>query len=131
MQSVEIVHVNNAEAMQLRSNYPAQNSKRLFMIVQDNYCDCGLFLLTYVDFFTYGLPAAVRFSGKKQVDLTELEGFSTYPLFCQQQWFFPGNASALRGHIRNVLLQLFMEQVLHKQTPNSHLHIEESRGEAI
>jgi hypothetical protein len=27
-----------------------------------------------VDFFTYGLPAAVRFTGKKQIDFTELEG---------------------------------------------------------
>jgi hypothetical protein len=38
-------------------------------------------------------------------------GLSTYPLFCQQQWFYPGNASALRGHIRAVLLRLFVEQV--------------------
>jgi hypothetical protein len=42
--------------------------------MQDNHCDCGLFLLTYVDFFTHGLPAAIRFSAKKQIDFTELEG---------------------------------------------------------
>jgi hypothetical protein len=38
-------------------------------------------------------------------------GLSDYPLFCQKEWFFPGNASLLRGHIRHILLQLFSEQV--------------------
>ncbi len=27
--------------------------------LQDNSCDCGLFLLTYMDFFTHSLPAAI------------------------------------------------------------------------
>ncbi len=45
---------------------------------QDNYCDCGLFLLTYVEFFTYGLPATFHFnlSPKRAWDVEELMGAS-------------------------------------------------------
>ena len=38
-------------------------------------------------------------------------GLSDYPLFLHQKWFFPGNASKLRRHIRNLLLELFVEQL--------------------
>lgn len=43
---------------------------------QDNYCDCGLFLLTYVEFFTYGLPDSFQFnlSPKRAWDVEELMG---------------------------------------------------------
>ena len=37
-------------------------------------------------------------------------GLSTYPLFMQRQWFQPEIAGALRGHIRNLILELFIRQ---------------------
>lgn len=44
-------------------------------------------------------------------------GLSEYPLFLQPHWFQPANASALRGHIRAQLLDLFRQQVpLHPHT---------------
>jgi hypothetical protein len=27
---------------------------------QDNHCDCGLFLLTYIEYFTYGAPDTIE-----------------------------------------------------------------------
>ena len=33
---------------------------------QDNSCDCGLFLLTYLDFFTHSLPADISKSNLDQ-----------------------------------------------------------------
>ena len=37
-------------------------------------------------------------------------GLSSYPLFMQRQWFQPEVAGALRGHIRNLILELFVSQ---------------------
>ena len=37
-------------------------------------------------------------------------GLSGYPLFMQRQWFQPEVAGALRGHIRNLILELFISQ---------------------
>ena len=48
--------------------------KRLTLPVQDNFCDCGLFLLTYADYFTHSLPAAVRTKSRKTLEPPELEG---------------------------------------------------------
>ncbi|KAK9906862.1 hypothetical protein WJX75_009356 [Coccomyxa subellipsoidea] len=88
-------------------------AKKVKLPMQDNYCDCGLFLLTYVDFFTYSLPKALRLTIqlRRGLDVDELTGLSDYPLFLHQKWFFPGNASKLRRHIRNLLLELFVEQL--------------------
>lgn len=41
---------------------------------QDNHCDCGLFVLAYVDFFVAGLPPRVRLGRRDKVDPAELEG---------------------------------------------------------
>ncbi len=48
--------------------------KRLALPLQDNYCDCGLFLLTYTDYFTHSLPAAIRTKNKKTLEPPDLEG---------------------------------------------------------
>lgn len=44
-------------------------------------------------------------------------GLSSYPLFMQEHWFQPGNASALRAHIKTILLELFIQQVRHPASP--------------
>ncbi len=45
-------------------------------------------------------------------------GLSDYPLFLHHKWFYPGNASKLREHIRYLLLKLFVEQVPEVQLQN-------------
>lgn len=42
---------------------------------QDNYCDCGLFTLTYIHFFTYGAPEAFKFG----MDLQRMGGGTPPP----------------------------------------------------
>lgn len=44
--------------------------------MQDNHCDCGLFLLTYLDFFTNGLPDNLRLTirGNRALDPSEVLG---------------------------------------------------------
>ena len=37
-------------------------------------------------------------------------GLSSYPLFMQRQWFQPEIAGALRGHIKTLILELFISQ---------------------
>ncbi len=48
--------------------------KRLALPLQDNFCDCGLFLLTYTDYFTHSLPPAIRTKNRKSLEPNELEG---------------------------------------------------------
>ncbi|KAL0038051.1 hypothetical protein WJX79_000333 [Trebouxia sp. C0005] len=79
---------------------------------QDNYCDCGLFVLAYLDFWTHAPP--------DQVELCERgawKGDTPYPAFLSKHWFQHENASALRFHIRNEILKLFMVQ---KRLPDDH-----------
>lgn len=45
-------------------------------------------------------------------------GLSSYPLFMQEHWFQPGNASALRAHIKTIILELFIQQVRHPTSPS-------------
>lgn len=37
----------------------ARLEKPWFLPKQDNYCDCGLFLLAYMQFFVYSLPKEI------------------------------------------------------------------------
>ncbi|KAL0035371.1 hypothetical protein WJX77_003485 [Trebouxia sp. C0004] len=79
---------------------------------QDNYWDCGLFVLAYLDFWTHAPP--------DQVELCERgawKGETPYPAFLSKHWFQHENASALRGHIRNEILKLFRVQ---KRLPDNH-----------
>ena len=41
---------------------------------QDNYCDCGLFLLAFIDYFTAGMPRSLRLAKRAKVDQHDLEG---------------------------------------------------------
>ncbi|CAL8462561.1 g2094 [Coccomyxa elongata] len=100
-------------------------AKKVKLPLQDNHCDCGLFLLTYLDFFTYGLPDNLRLTirSNRALDPSEVLELSGYPLFLHHKWFYPGNASKLRRHLRWLLLQLFVEQVPEEQR--------ESLGDAL
>jgi hypothetical protein len=57
-------------------------AKKVKLPMQDNYCDCGLFLLTYVDFFTYSLPKALRLTIqlRRGLDVDELTGAQSLPV---------------------------------------------------
>ncbi len=57
-------------------------AKKVKLPMQDNYCDCGLFLLTYVDFFTHGLPASLRLTIHQRRPLDAGELASASPLSC-------------------------------------------------
>lgn len=48
--------------------------KRVPLPLQDNHCDCGLFLLTYAEYFTHSLPFALRTKCRQKLDPPELEG---------------------------------------------------------
>ena len=52
-------------------------AKKLQLPQQDNFCDCGLFLLTYAEFFTHSLPAHIRTKSRQRLDPAELEGVWT------------------------------------------------------
>ncbi len=56
-------------------------AKKVKLPMQDNHCDCGLFLLTYLDFFTYALPNnfCLTIHPKRALDPSEMLGalFST------------------------------------------------------
>ncbi|KAL3148578.1 hypothetical protein ABBQ38_014010 [Trebouxia sp. C0009 RCD-2024] len=72
---------------------------------QEDYCNCGLFVLAYMDFWTHAPP--------DQVELCERgawKGEVPYPAFLSRHWFQHQNASALRKHIRNLILQLFIDE---------------------
>lgn len=49
-------------------------AKKLQLPQQDNFCDCGLFLLTYAEFFTHSLPDHIRTKSRQRLDPAELEG---------------------------------------------------------
>ena len=49
-------------------------AKKLQLPQQDNFCDCGLFLLTYAEFFTHSLPGHIRTKSRQRHHPAELEG---------------------------------------------------------
>ena len=52
-------------------------AKKLQLPLQDNFCDCGLFLLTYAEFFAHSLPDYIRTRSRQRLDPAELEGVWT------------------------------------------------------
>ena len=66
--------VAHPEAPQRSLNVTA---KKLQLPLQDNFCDCGLFLLTYAEFFTHSLPDHIRTKSRQRLDPAELEGVWT------------------------------------------------------
>ncbi|XP_024396576.1 probable ubiquitin-like-specific protease 2A isoform X2 [Physcomitrium patens] len=69
---------------------------------QINHCDCGIYLLHYVELFLKEAP--------KHFNLASFEGF---PYFLTRTWFKSSEVSAKRSAIRNLLMQL------HEGSPSS------------
>lgn len=104
---------------------------------QDNYCDCGLFVLTNMEFFIRRLPETINVAAitalkekydKDNIDLHEKSSsisgsgsgngsgsgrdteYGTFPGMLTSYWYLPQNASNLRWRVRYAILQLLGEQ---------------------
>ena len=86
---------------------------------QSNHCDCGLFLLAYLEYFCHAPPtgglepwllgtsAAAR--AKRRAEYTGPR-MSPFLGFLSADWFDASNASLLRGHLRALLQREMAEQ---------------------
>ncbi|KAK9814889.1 hypothetical protein WJX73_001421 [Symbiochloris irregularis] len=97
------------------SDKTVQAHKVMPLPQQDNYCDCGLFLLTYAEFFLSHAPPTISIKS-----LSALRDRPDSPLFLSRDWFPPSNASALRGHLRYIILGMFREQAPSQTGPVDH-----------
>ncbi|CAD7695275.1 unnamed protein product [Ostreobium quekettii] len=71
---------------------------------QINSYDCGLFMLTYLEFFSFGAPNIVD---HRKLGLLGDGGF---PGFLQEGWFKRRNASLLRSELQNFVHTLLAQQ---------------------
>jgi len=90
---------------------------------QDHYCDCGLFVCAFVDFFAEAMPPALNLSALEELgkefdrdgrDLWEPSSmefeepkskkYQYYPGFLTQCWFPAANASRLRWEMSRMVL---------------------------
>ena len=89
---------------------------------QDNYHDCGLYTLTYMEFFAYRTPAHVHLlygpRGKKDtgVEIWSPNDDQTFPNFLQRKWFKSENGSRLRRSL--------MYQLLSRMCENQTAHVD-------
>lgn len=93
-------------------------AKKVKLPMQDNHCDCGLFLLTYLDFFTHGLPDNLRLTirSNRALDPSEILGALFNPIsFPRLQHTIDVGASHASMHVPS---QLPFEAILH-QSPAS------------
>uniref|UniRef100_A0A1D2ABL5 Ubiquitin-like protease family profile domain-containing protein n=1 Tax=Auxenochlorella protothecoides TaxID=3075 RepID=A0A1D2ABL5_AUXPR len=92
--------------------------KRIKVVKQDNFCDCGLFLCAYAEYFARYLPPYIHAREAyevayeyKKTNRDLFEGTpACYPGRLTEHWFRPENAGALRLHIQKLILQLIVEQ---------------------
>eukprot|EP00798_Chlamydomonas_sp_ICE-L_P026299 gene26299-17392_t len=87
---------------------------------QDNHCDCGLFLLSFIEFFCHARPditrGAVQEFNKKKTAHSNLLSDTLLPEqhvhkgFLSEDWFDVINAGNLRGEIRSTLLSLMADK---------------------
>ncbi|GFR42304.1 hypothetical protein Agub_g3204 [Astrephomene gubernaculifera] len=78
---------------------------------QTNSHDCGLFLLTYMEFFIAGNPACIviQDSNAKDVHAVEPKPEAANPnTFLKKDWFQPSNAGRLRDHLRAFICGLML-----------------------
>ncbi|KAL3160557.1 hypothetical protein ABBQ32_010855 [Trebouxia sp. C0010 RCD-2024] len=73
---------------------------------QKNGYDCGLFMLTFMDFWTATPPDQIQLD-----KFCKWMGDKPYPPFMAKHWFQHKHASQLRGHIRNLILELIKQQM--------------------
>lgn len=111
---------------------------------QDNYYDCGLYTLTYMEFFAYRTPTSIRRGCPSEHDrdqelvlLRDNDNAHKHDRnFLRKFWFNQRNGSNLRTTLMIKLLQLMIDKAiadgndadLGKQMSNAHRYIEEFVG---
>ncbi|GIL62244.1 hypothetical protein Vafri_16462 [Volvox africanus] len=81
---------------------------------QDNHTDCGLFLLSYMDFFAAANPRCVVSEGSNAQDVHALDPCSKAAkteTLLQKGWFRRCNAARLRDHLRALICRLMLDCV--------------------
>jgi hypothetical protein len=104
---------------------------------QDNYHDCGLYTLTYMEFFAYNTPKEIR-PGPGGRNAPELlmkwhDGATKNEAFLTRQWFNQPNGSSLRVTLMIELLGLMMakaekdgkQEDLREQIQKAHWYMEQ------
>ncbi|KAL4860066.1 Ubiquitin-like-specific protease 2 [Chlorella vulgaris] len=103
---------------QVRSFKPSEfPHKTLQVPAQDNHCDCGLFVCSYIEYFVHRLPPVVNSTAidrlkeyaKTNRDLFEDTEYCS-PGLLTLHWFNKTNPSHLRWEIRRLILRLMAEQ---------------------
>ncbi|KFM26204.1 putative ubiquitin-like-specific protease 2A [Auxenochlorella protothecoides] len=119
LDSMQHGHKSAEAAHRIRSYLEAEYSNRVGRVVkQDNFCDCGLFLCAYAEYFARYLPPYIHAREAyevayeyKKTNRDLFEGTpACYPGRLTEHWFRPENAGALRLHIQKLILQLIVEQ---------------------
>mmetsp|Transcript_32464 Transcript_32464/g.91996 ORF Transcript_32464/g.91996 Transcript_32464/m.91996 type:complete len:1169 (+) Transcript_32464:431-3937(+) len=78
---------------------------------QSNHTDCGLFLLTYLEFFLHSLPEIYdKPFEDENGKVFEAVQAATYPEFLTPKWFEASNASLLREFLQYLVMKLLREQ---------------------
>lgn len=102
---------------------------------QDNYYDCGLYTLTYMEFFAFRTPMQIhpgtRFRGRAELELVWNDDFPKNEAFLSKRWFNQPNGSGLRVTLMLDLLNLMIEKAradgkqdeLEKQILKAHWYI--------
>lgn len=112
---------------------------------QDNYYDCGLYTLTYMEFFAFGTPSEIRkgfnsqFPCDREVHMLWLDGnVRRNPNFLTKLWFNQRNGSNLRTTLMMDLLELMIKkseadgtsQDLQKQIENARAYIRKFKADS-
>jgi Ulp1 protease family, C-terminal catalytic domain len=72
---------------------------------QDNYHDCGLYTLTYLEFFAFKPPRAIHRQARGHLSFKwGPGGAEQHPTFLTERWFRHENGSNLRKHLKRILL---------------------------
>ncbi|GIL85476.1 hypothetical protein Vretifemale_13999 [Volvox reticuliferus] len=81
---------------------------------QNNHTDCGLFLLSYMDFFAAANPRCIVSEGNNAQDVHALDPCSKAAdtgTLLQKGWFHRCNAARLRDHLRALICRLMLDCV--------------------
>ena len=103
---------SNEDGSSVERTFKGMKCIRPIVPIQDNHCDCGLFVCAFVEYFVAALPPALSYAAvdalrTKRTDGVDLwEGSSTcYPGFLTQNWFKSENASNLRWSLTVMVLE--------------------------
>lgn len=85
---------------------------------QQNYHDCGPFIMVYAEYFMYNPPRLIHFRAESQRSGQEFPLMLTFapnthnPNFFRRNWFKPQNPANLRGHM---LVQILGHMINNKR----------------